>query len=369
MTLTNEGAAVQRIELASAHYRDMEDRSGYLGHLAATDPTDGSKGAKVNAVGAGTPAAKAGLKVGDVIIKCDGTPIDEASQLEIALANTKPDQKIELSINRGGQAQTVQVTLDRRPLEVIRPEKFTAKMEFPQPLDVVSSSEHDPFSFLLTLAQVGDSKLPEDKKPEKPDVDPPASLSAELDGVRLRSARWVAKPIGDDTVEFSRVLPKFNLEVVKRYTLAKISDQPDEPAYHLTLTVKIRNTGDQPRQVAYQLDGPTGLPTEGWWYAYRVSRSWKGAGVRDMVMLLHDRDPAMISPSQTSAGMVPATPEDVDSLMVYAGVDAQYFSSALLPNPQKDRPIWLSQIKPLLGRADADRSALCHAGGCVVSVG
>ncbi|HEY2759961.1 MAG TPA: membrane protein insertase YidC, partial [Pirellulales bacterium] len=362
VTLTNEGAAVERIELGSAHYRDMEDRSGYLGHLAVTDPTDGTKGAKINAVGAGTPAAKAGLKVGDVITKCDGTPIDEASQLEISFANTKPDQKIALSINRESQTQVVEVTLDRRPLEVVRPEKFTAKMEFPQPLDVVSSSEHDPFSFLLTLAQVGDNKLPEDKKADtnqKPDFDPPASLSAELDGVHLRNARWkVSKREPDsDTVEFTHAVPQFGLEIVKRYTLAKIDEKnPDVPAYHLILTVEIRNTGDQPRQVAYQLDGPTGLPTEGWWYAYRVSRSWGGVGVRDMVMLLHDKDPAMVSPAQTFAGKVAPTPEDADALMVYAGVDAQYFSSALLPQPQKDRRLWLSQIKPLMvGRMPADQ--------------
>src|SRR5258708_29153288 len=105
--------------------------------------------------------------------------------------------------------------LTRRPLEVVRPEAFNDKTGMPQPLDVVAGSEHDPFSFLLTLSQVGDQKLPDDKKPadnSKPDPEPPASLNAELDGVKLRSARWEGKQINADTVEFTRAVPKFNLE-------------------------------------------------------------------------------------------------------------------------------------------------------------
>ena len=33
VTLSNRGAAVARIELSSPRYRDIDDRSGYLGHL------------------------------------------------------------------------------------------------------------------------------------------------------------------------------------------------------------------------------------------------------------------------------------------------------------------------------------------------
>ena len=33
VTLSNEGASVARLELSSERYRDLDDRSGYLGHL------------------------------------------------------------------------------------------------------------------------------------------------------------------------------------------------------------------------------------------------------------------------------------------------------------------------------------------------
>ena len=33
VTLSSEGASLARLELSSERYRDLEDRSGYLGHL------------------------------------------------------------------------------------------------------------------------------------------------------------------------------------------------------------------------------------------------------------------------------------------------------------------------------------------------
>jgi len=337
VTLTNEGAAVERIELASPRYRDMEDRSGYLGHLALENGAQG--GAKVNVVVPGTPAEEAGLQVGDIVTAIGEKQVADAEAVGEILATTEPGQKVTVTIDRGRANQNLSVTLGRRPLEVVRPETFTAKMEAPRALDVVAGNPHDPFSFLLTLAEVDGNKLPVESE-----------LSAELKGVKLRDARWSGIQNGD-TVEFTKKLPKLGLEIVKRYTIAAVApDKPDAPAYHLTLDVEVRNIGSQARKVAYQLDGPTGLPIEGWWYATRISRQWSGAGIRDTALLLRDRDPALFSPMQIATGKLdpPYRKEEPDTLMAYAGVDAQYFASALLPVPQKDRPLWLAQIKPIL---------------------
>ncbi len=72
VTLTNHGAAVERIEISNPKFRDFEDRSGYLGHLAAENAP---QGVKVNVVGPGTPAANAGLKAGDVITAVNGQAV------------------------------------------------------------------------------------------------------------------------------------------------------------------------------------------------------------------------------------------------------------------------------------------------------
>ncbi len=51
MTLNNRGAALERVELTSHQYRDLEDRNGYLGHLAPVDAPYG--GCLVQVVGRG----------------------------------------------------------------------------------------------------------------------------------------------------------------------------------------------------------------------------------------------------------------------------------------------------------------------------
>src|SRR3954462_5004169 len=66
VTFTSAGAAVERVEMSSPQYRDLESldpKGGYLGHLAPAD-APGNAGALVQVVGAGTPAAEAGIKAG-----------------------------------------------------------------------------------------------------------------------------------------------------------------------------------------------------------------------------------------------------------------------------------------------------------------
>jgi hypothetical protein len=64
VTLNNQGAALERAELNK--YFELEDPTGYLGHLKIATSRE-PPGCLVRLVGAGTPAAKAGLQVGDVI--------------------------------------------------------------------------------------------------------------------------------------------------------------------------------------------------------------------------------------------------------------------------------------------------------------
>ena len=154
MTLNNEGAAVERIELTSPQYRDLEDRSGYLGHLAPADAPNGG-GCLVQVVGRGTPADTAGLKAGDTITRFGQPPSTGAEDFVAALRATEADQTASLTVVRDGKELSIEAKLDRRPLEIIRPE-FDSK-----PLEV-ADKEHDPLSLLLTLAQAGGARLKPD---------------------------------------------------------------------------------------------------------------------------------------------------------------------------------------------------------------
>ena len=101
VTWNNRGASIERVELNSSRYHDLEKRSGYLGQLAPTDaPNKG--GAVVHVVGPGTPAGRAGLKPGDVITAIGPTKIASADALIEALLETRPFDKIEIAIMRDG---------------------------------------------------------------------------------------------------------------------------------------------------------------------------------------------------------------------------------------------------------------------------
>ena len=66
-----------------------------------------NRGALVSDVMAGSPAEKAGLKQGDIIIRFAGKDIKDARQLQMAVADTPAGQQVEVEIFR-----------DRKPLKL-----------------------------------------------------------------------------------------------------------------------------------------------------------------------------------------------------------------------------------------------------------
>jgi len=83
----------------------------YLGvQLAANSNT-----ALVGGVQSGTPAAKAGLKKGDVVVSIDGTQTPTSDELAAAISAHKPGEQVTITYRRGGSLHSVQLTLANRP--------------------------------------------------------------------------------------------------------------------------------------------------------------------------------------------------------------------------------------------------------------
>jgi len=74
----------------------------------------GTNGVAVTQVNAGTPAADAGLKVGDTITKLDGKSVD-ADELRAAIDAKQPGDTVTVTYERDGQSHTTQVKLGSRP--------------------------------------------------------------------------------------------------------------------------------------------------------------------------------------------------------------------------------------------------------------
>jgi serine protease Do len=96
---------------------DAEDLNGQLG---AYFGAPGDAGVLVRSVRAGTPAQRAGLKAGDVIIKFDGTPVKSVSGLRDQLQEKRDQKTVTLGVVRKGSELNVSVNIEQPKPEVFQ---------------------------------------------------------------------------------------------------------------------------------------------------------------------------------------------------------------------------------------------------------
>ena len=72
------------------------------------------RGALVGSIEDGSPAAAAGVQVGDIIVGVAGAAVSDPESLRLALGD-RPGEAVELTVVRGGAKQAIAVTLGSRP--------------------------------------------------------------------------------------------------------------------------------------------------------------------------------------------------------------------------------------------------------------
>jgi YidC/Oxa1 family membrane protein insertase len=351
LTVNNVGAGVERIELSSDDYRDLDDRSGYLGQLALTDAPSG--GAVVNIVGPGTPAEEAGLEPGDVVVTVEyppgqATPVETADDLQRVLADAKPRKPITLDLQRDGEPLSVSTTLRRQPLDLIRPEIENVRLHTPEP---PADFESVP-SFLVRLASVDGRRAGD-----------PLLVEANR---RLTEEAWTIDSRESNALALRMRLADLGIEVVKRFTAVETPeaerDNAAHASYHFDLAVEVRNLSAEPHRVAYELTGPNGLPIEGYWYANKIGRGdgsffgdWGSFGLRDLVVRFAGDRITQFACKSVADGKVPTMGQGQP--LAFAGIDAQYFASIILPLKDSLAQVRIAEVRAVLPTPELEGDA------------
>jgi len=94
---------------------------GWLG-ISVADLTDASgsptPGAEITGVESGGPAGRAGLRSADVVLRVNGSPVQNASDLIRTIASITPGGKVTLQIERNGHIYRFPVSVARRPVQM-----------------------------------------------------------------------------------------------------------------------------------------------------------------------------------------------------------------------------------------------------------
>jgi serine protease Do len=107
--------------------------------LAQSFKLESTEGALVATVEPGSPADRAGLKPGDVVLAFNGQKIDDPNKLPRLVAATKPGQSAVLRIWRNGKAEEVKFTAVELVAEAKAPKPAADKAAKPNRLGLVVS--------------------------------------------------------------------------------------------------------------------------------------------------------------------------------------------------------------------------------------
>jgi photosystem II stability/assembly factor-like uncharacterized protein len=252
--------------------------SGYLGVVGEDDP----KGAKLVAVTEGSPAEKAGLKVGDVVTRLDGIEVKEYQQMVGVLRKKKPKDKVKATVLRGKNTLDVEITLGARPggkAGPVRP-SLGIQMELAKE------------GFLISQVL---PKSPAEKAGLKVD-----DIITHVDGAPVLDrgmirALFFGKKVGDKAkITFLRAKEKKEVEV----TLEAFVPVPGRPNGHALLGGQVAN--------AQSWQGPEGVDTGGLFKSTDRGETWTRIN--------------SINPRPFYFSVVRVDPTDVNTIYV-AGID------------------------------------------------
>lgn len=104
---------LRNVDVLRAEANGDKKDEGYLG-VALGDRSDGGTGAVVTQIAPDSPAEKSGLKVDDVILEVNDTPITGQGALIGVIRDSKPGDTVSMRVIRGKEELTLKATLVAR---------------------------------------------------------------------------------------------------------------------------------------------------------------------------------------------------------------------------------------------------------------
>ena len=119
-----------RDQINAANRPNTPAEPGYLG-LIGDDADEAGRGVRVIEVYPNQPAARAGLREGDLITKINGQPVPSMDSMAAALQGKSAGSRLAVVVERNGAEQPLQVTLGRRPQPDVPPQPKVPPQDMP----------------------------------------------------------------------------------------------------------------------------------------------------------------------------------------------------------------------------------------------
>jgi putative serine protease PepD len=107
---------LDEIETLRAQAGGETPAEGFLG-VTIEDRSDGGAGARIVEVTADSPAGRAGMEPGDIVVEADGRPVCGQGGLIAAIRDGDPGEELRLTVLRDGELVELTATLVERPAE------------------------------------------------------------------------------------------------------------------------------------------------------------------------------------------------------------------------------------------------------------
>jgi serine protease Do len=215
-------------QLAKTVFKELRERGhidrGWLGvkiqpvtdEIAESLKLNKAYGALVAEVSPGSPAAKAGVKSGDVVTHFDGKEVKEMHNLPRMVAETPIGKTVEVELWRNGESKTVSITVgemketeeaddEDEGKENAAPAKVKGKEVLGMMLSTLTNEEREKSQLPADVKGVIVRSVKEDSEAAKNDIEPgdvivqvgsgavttPAEVSAAVANVRKQGRKYV----------------------------------------------------------------------------------------------------------------------------------------------------------------------------------